>query len=114
MSLYGDYIKETFGKDIVEDNEGFVSFSIVNDECYVEDVYVIPEARLKGKTDVLMAKVVSIAKEKGCKYLTTTINPGIKTVERSMIVILNYGFKFHSSEKNKIIFIKELDNVTSC
>lgn len=108
MSLYGRYLKETFGKEIVEDLQGFATFSIVNGECYVENVYVIPEARHRGQAPAYVDKIAEIAKTRQCKFLTTTINPGISTPERSMKVILDYGFKFHSCDQNKIIFIKEL------
>lgn len=111
MSLYSRYLKETFGKEIVEDAEGFASFAIVGNECYVETVYVVPEARCKGKAPWLVDKIAEKAKEKGCTYLSTTINPGINNPERSMRVITNYGFKFHSCDHNKIYFIKELTNV---
>lgn len=111
MSLYRRYLQETFGKDIVEDPEGFASYSIVNKECYIETVYVIPEARCKGKAPWLVDQIAKIAKEKGCTFLSTTINPGINNVEKSMRVITNYGFKFHSCDHNRIYFIKELNNV---
>lgn len=111
MSLYAKYLKETFGKDIVEDAEGFASYSIVGNECYVETVYVIPESRCKGKAPFLVDKIAEIAKENGCKYLSTTINPTINNPERSMRVITNYGFKLHSCDQFKIYFIKELENV---
>lgn len=111
MSLYGRYLKEAFGKEIVEDAEGFASYAIVGNECYVETVYVIPEARCQGKAPYLVNKIAEIAKEKGCTYLSTTINPGINNPEKSMRVITNYGFKFHSCDNNRIYFIKELKNV---
>lgn len=108
LSLYGRYLKETFGKEIVEDSDGFATFSIVKNECYIETVYVIPESRQKGKAKIYADLISDIAKTRQCKYLTTTINPGISTVERSMQVILSYGFKFHSCDSQKIVFMKEL------
>lgn len=111
MSLYGRYLKEAFGKQIVEDGEGFASFSILEKECYIETVFVIPEARCKGKAPWFVDKIAEIAKQAGCTYLSTTINPGINNPERSMRVITNYGFKFHSCDNNRIFFIKELANV---
>jgi hypothetical protein len=108
MSLYGKYLAESFGKEIVEDSHGFATFSIVKDECYVENVFVLPEFRSKKKALCYIEEIVEIAKTRQCKYLTTTVNPGINNPERSMKIILSYGFKLHSCDQNKIIFMKEL------
>lgn len=108
MSLYAEYLKETFGKDIIEDEDGFASFLIVKKECYVETVYVRPEARSSKHSFQYVDRIVEIAKEQGCQYLLTTVNKRISTPERSIHIILKYGFKKHSEDDDCHVFFKEI------
>lgn len=108
MSLYGDYLKEAFDMGYLEDETGFATFKIVKRECYVETVYIKPEHRSVSASGKIVDKVVEKAKELECNYLLTTINTTVKIPERSMMAILKYGFKFHSSDSDKIVFYKEI------
>lgn len=108
MSLYADFIKETFGKDIIEDDDGFATFLIVKKECYVENVYVRPEARKSTHSFHYVDQIVEKAKAQGCRYLLTTVNKRISTPERSKHVILKYGFMPYSEDDDCEVFFKEI------
>lgn len=108
MSLFGDYLKERGLKDIVENEHGFATFIINGVECYIEDIYVAPEAR-KGKLASAMAdQIARIAKDSGCTVLTGSVVPQAKGATESCKVLLAYGFKVLASKEGLIMFGKEL------
>lgn len=108
MSLYADYILEREGKLMVEDANGFASFAIANEECYIENIYVVPGKRLSGLASKYADQIVEIAKDKGCKYLTGSVKPSANGSTESMKALLGYGFKLLSASHDAIFFIKEI------
>lgn len=108
LSLYGQYIKEREGKSILEKDYGFATYVINGQECYIEDIYVVPEMRKKHVASELANEVVEIAKAKGCTVLTGTVSPTAKGATESLKVLLAYGFQLHSCRPDLIIFAKEI------
>ena len=45
MSLYADYIQESKGSTVVEDEMGFYEYSLKEECLYIENAYIIPEKR---------------------------------------------------------------------
>lgn len=108
MSMFYNYTKERAVKDIVENDMGFATFVFNGAECYIEDIYVVPEHRCKGAASKLADIIASVAKDRGCKYLTGSVVPSAKGSTESLKVLLAYGFKLLKSEPNIIYFVKEL------
>lgn len=108
ISLYGQYIKERENREIIEILEGFISYSVLDEECFISDLYVQPEHRRYGVCSQLADQVADIAREKGCKYLTSSVYLNTTDPTLSVQVILGYGFKLLKSENNIIYFIKYL------
>lgn len=108
MSLYSQYIEELGHKKIIEMEFGFAIYSFHNEECYIEDIYILPEKRELKSASILADRIVEEAKNKGCKYLTGSVNTAIKDPTRSVKVLLNYGFKFYKSTSQLLSFVKEI------
>lgn len=108
MSLYGEYIRERLGKEIVEEQWGFATFSFVDDGCYIEDIYVSPDFREQGNAAHLADRIAVIAKGRGCKYLFGSVVPSANCATRSIKVLLAYGFNVTGAKENFIIFRKEI------
>lgn len=109
MSLYADYIKEREDKDIVENDNGFATFKIFdNGECYLQDIYVVPAQRKSGLATEMADKVVSIAKENGCKTLIGSVCSDDKHATRNMKVFLTYGMQIHKVIGNMIFLNKDI------
>lgn len=108
MSLYGDYIKELMGKEIVEDSCGFISFFNMKDAIYMEDLYVAPNFRKAGHATHLADKIIAIAKERGFKKVYGSVRPSANGSTDSVKVLLAYGFKIDSAAQDAIAFVKEL------
>ena len=108
MSLYGDYIKEREGKEIVESGHGFASYKIIGQECHVGDVYIKPEFRKAGIASDFGDEIVKRAREAGCNFLIATVAPSLKGATISLISQLAYGFELHSAHEDFIILKKEI------
>lgn len=109
MSLYGDYIKEREGREIVETADGFATYTFVGqDSCYLVDIYVRPEARKSGVASDLADQVSEIAKEVGCKRLLGSVDPSLSSSRASFMVLLAYGMRPIGIEGNLVFFEKEI------
>lgn len=108
-SLYGQYLAEREDKEIIESNEGFATYKIFsNGECYLQDLYVIPEKRKSGLATEMANKVVEIAKERGCKTLIGSVCSDDKSATRNMKVFLTYGMQIHNIIGNMIFLQKNI------
>lgn len=108
MSLYANYVKEREGKEILESEHGFATYQIAGPECYIKDIYIVPEMRTSGLAGKMADEIAVIAKEKGCKFLSGSVCPTANESTTSLRVLLSYGFKLAKSEVNLIWMVKEL------
>lgn len=93
MSLYGQYLKEREGVDILETEYGFVTFKVfpAARSCFIADIFIKDEARGKGLGTSLMQQVQMIAKKSGCLSLITTVDPLFDDAERSRNLFRSLG-----------------------
>lgn len=110
MSHYGDYVNETRGFEIVENDKGFATYAINGSECYIENIYVRPEFRKSGEARMFADHIKKKAIAAKCKFLTGSINLQIKDPETTMKTQLAYGFKIVVAQNNVIFLRMELPN----
>lgn len=108
MSLYGDYIKEREGYDIVENEKGFATFSVQGVECYLRDLYVRPEFRKEGVASALADEVQKRAKDMGATILVGSVCSGMNGANESIKVLQAYGMKLCGTNNDFIYFNKEI------
>lgn len=108
LSNFGKYILEREGKSILENEHGFFTYKIHNEECYIEDIFIKKESRRTGIATEMANLLAEMAIENGCKYLTGTCVPSTNGATESMKAMFSYGFKIHACINDKIILIKEL------
>ena len=107
-SNYALYIKEREGREIIEDERGFLSYLITKDQCYVVDVFVKKEHRRKGVTQEYFDRAKEIAKEKGCTYLLGSVCIAANKTNESMKWMLSIGYKVSYTQGSMIYFTMEL------
>lgn len=108
MSLYADYIKEREDFDIVETDKGFLTYLIRPPEVYIRDIYVVPEHRQMSVTKHMIDTVEQIAKDKGCKYTVTTVDPNAKGAEVSENVVIASGGKEYDRSRGLIWYSRRI------
>lgn len=108
MSLWADYVSEVLDREVVEREFGFASFVIKDTDCYLEDLYVPPVFRGHHVAHRLADEVKKIARKRGCRTLTTTINCTFKDPTTSLKTSLAYGFKIYSTAVNVIVLRMEV------
>lgn len=108
MSLYSQYLKERTNKQILETEQGFVTYQIFGKECYIEDIFVIPSLRKERVATKLADEVSEIAKTQGCTHLTGSVCLTSSNSTQSLKVLLGYGMTLLKSEINMIYFVKEI------
>lgn len=116
MEMLKEYLEELHdGKSCVWDETGFLTYWIreteVGKEAYIEDIYTKPEYRKSQKASKLANKVLKIAKENNCDFLTGSVVPSANKSDVSVKVLQGYGFKLWCCEQNIIWFKKEINNV---
>jgi L-amino acid N-acyltransferase YncA len=109
VSLYGQYILERANKHIIENDNGFAVYSFPdNNTVYIEDIYVIPEKRKSMIASEFANRIATLAKELGKTRMLGSVVPTANNSTISLQVLINYGMKLHSCDKNFIVFEKEL------
>lgn len=109
MSLYAKYVHEKTSKLIVETDQAFATYLFTDETTvYIEDIYVVPEARNTDVASIIADSIVAIAKEKGCTKLLGSVVPSNKGSTASMKVLLAYGMRLKSCNNDFIIFEKEI------
>lgn len=108
MNQLAAYLKERQGVDSIIRDEGFATYKINGEECYLQDIFVYPDYRKKGIAAEMADDIARIAISRGCKYMTGSVDTTAKGAHESVLVLFAYGFKIHSAVQYGIFFRKEL------
>lgn len=109
MQHLANYLKERQGIDSIIRDEGFASYKIMGEECYIQDIWVNSDYRKRGIAAEMANDIARIAISKGCKYLTGSVDTTTKGAHESVLVLFAYGFKIYSAANYGIYFRKELE-----
>lgn len=107
-SLYAKYIKEREGREIIEKDYGFITYSIEDEYIFIGDLYIVPEERRNGHVKELTQSLVDLAKEYNKKYLMATVCPHASNPDISIKTINGIGGKFLHIKNDLLYFIKEV------
>lgn len=107
-SLFAEYIKERENFEIIEDEKGFATYRITNQECFIGDMFILKEFR-GGKSFIdLISQITDIAKTHGCKILTATVRTWDQGKEHSLSSTFKLGFKILKAEQGIVLVGKEI------
>jgi predicted GNAT family acetyltransferase len=107
-SLYSQYNSECRNKQTIENDNGFLVYSIDHGILYIEDYFVTPEHRGTGLLEDMASFAIEIGKSKGCKQLLGSVD--IQTKDSTVCVekLIKYGMKIYSLKGNVIYFMKDI------
>lgn len=106
-SLYGKYIEEREGMEIIEVQVGFATYQFQGEDVYLRDLYVVPEARKSGKATYLADLVAGIAKDRGLKGMIGSVSTKDPMATQNIQVLLSYGMQFKTASPDLLVFYKE-------
>lgn len=106
--VYKKYLKERCGLDVLQTETGFVTYRFRGPDCYIEDIYVLPEFRQVGLAEKMADKVAEIAKEAGINILTGSVDSRANGAEISRQVLRGYGMHPYTQEGSVTYYRKEL------
>lgn len=108
-TLYAMYVKEREGFDTIETHEGFATYKVQLDHCYLRDLYVRPEYRNTGVASELADRVCDEAIKAGCPLLTGTVDCRTEGFARNIRVLLAYGMDITGSHEGYVTLAKSLE-----
>lgn len=107
-SLYGQYIEEREGKNIIESEYGFITLQNLEKTCYLIDIYVVPEKRKTGEARRLGQLAEKCARDSGYTSVITTVVPTAPYCTENIRMLINDKWTVYHSENNIIYLKKEL------
>jgi hypothetical protein len=107
-SLYGKYIAEREQKQILEMDSGFISYKIMGPECFMADMYIVPEKRSGWCFRDLMKEIERTALSQGCKVLTANIDLRDQGKDHTLASALRIGFKVISANGDVLLIAKKI------
>lgn len=110
-SLYAQYIKEREELEIVENEFGFATYKIRNEEVYILDIYVVPEMRKTGMAKTIGDQICFYAKERGAKKAFGSVDVGTVGATISIQGLISWGMTAHSVNGNLIYFSKDIGGI---
>ena len=106
---YKDYIKESYGREYMEDKYGFITYQFMEDFCVIHTLYVKPEYRQQNKGSELANCVAEKVKEQVSR-LICEIDTRSKTYDDAYKAITGYGFKPLKLMGSYLILEKDISN----
>lgn len=103
MELFIDYVKEKDGLDTILRPHSFLTYRVVNEQFYINDFHVGPEAR-KSPNEFfgLMRSAHAIAEEHGCTRFTCHVPLNTRNLNRVLISRLKFGFRVIQQEGDRL------------
>lgn len=110
VKMFEDYAKEKgFGAQIhYVPNVGFATYYLNGEECYVEELYVLPEKRRSKEGNKIGEDIIIIAKENGAKFFTGSVNLKANGKASSMKALLSFDMSPVATNGDMVYFSKEI------
>lgn len=108
MSLYAQYVAEKDGMSVLEKEHGFAVFRIEGESVYLRDIFVVEAKRKSNLAKEMADEIADLARKKGCKFMTGTVNPNLPSATKSVMVLIAYGMKLLSANQECLLFGREI------
>jgi GNAT superfamily N-acetyltransferase len=104
-SLYTDYLKERRGLETLADEDGFISYKVNRDECFIGEMFVSKDCRQKGLGRKLLTTVVDIARMNNCARVTANIFLDDPNASSTLAAAIACGFRVVSAPGQIVLLI---------
>jgi len=104
-SLWAQYRAEVSDSVYLEEEYGFIAYSLLPDAVLIEELYVVPEQRRTGLGLSLFCRVEELARTAGKSASLACVRLDSRAAAESLKTHLNVGFSPISAE-NGIIWLR--------
>lgn len=105
-SMWKDYMKEEYGREVISTLQGFISYKIHDKECMIYDLFIKKESRNVGAGKNLTDLVFFKAIESGCDAVTCLVDVhGVNSIKGTALVktYSNNDFKIIGCDNDQIV-----------
>lgn len=102
QSMWARYREETSQTKFIEVEHGFISYSLLPECIYLEDIWIAPEHRKSGLGLELVEQAEVIGRAEGKPFSLAVVNLENPVAATSLKAHLAVGFLPFSAEGNKI------------
>lgn len=108
MNLYAAYVKEREGKDVLKNENGFITYKIIGQELFLADMFLVKKARGSEVVSQFIEKLVQIGKDNKCSHISANIHLADSGANRTLKAALKLGFKLINANNNILVIVKEV------
>lgn len=109
--MWLDYSKERFGYRQIEEDWGFVCYTIAKPFIAIQEMYVKPEVRKGQKGTNLLNKIREIGKTEGCSHVWAQVWLSDFNCNETLGTMLRREFRLTEAHNNRIILTREIGEV---
>jgi GNAT superfamily N-acetyltransferase len=106
--FHSAYLKEREDVDTLEHEFGFSTFRFRDHDCYILDVYVVPEKRKLGIAAEMADAIAALAKSRGLSTLTGSVDSRANGAEASAAILTAYGMTVVNTDGPVTYFAKRI------
>lgn len=110
-TLYYQYVKDRLNAEILEDDTGFIVYTIVGEECFIQEMAVRKGVCGMGYGKNLIADLEEIAKKAECKFISANVHLWDKGAPNTLTAAFKTGFELSQANNQIITIIKKIGGI---
>lgn len=107
-TLYAKYLTERARAKVIETESGFITYRINGEECFIQDMYLLPEARRSGACRELIDQLKSEASSCSCKFITGNIFVDDPGCNQTIQAACGLGFRIRRAEAGVVLICLDI------
>lgn len=108
MTLYAQFVREMAGGEVIETDDGFISYLIEGDICRFQELYVRETARGSGLHKSLWNAMVATCKARDVKRIVWCVDTRQLNPTPRLIMYLRWGGRVKDANGGLIILEYDL------
>lgn len=107
LDIFEKYIEEKGGAKIIRTEDGFITYKLNKDHCFLADMYVTKENRGTSQGSMLLRMLEQEALKVGLRKILASIDISLPMGNETTLLALLKGFKIIDTSHKVLILEKE-------
>jgi predicted GNAT superfamily acetyltransferase len=107
-TLFYQYANKRDKINVLETDEYFVFYKIINNEFFVSDCAIHESVRGQGKCREFFKEVIKLAKEKKCEHVTAHLHLFDDNFHITLAVMLKLGFRVLKAQNDSLLIANKI------